>query len=134
MITSSTTTSNPPLRKTSATASAPAYRSASWRSASAAASGRMSTRPLAIIARMASPGTQTPYTNRSASSRATVDFPDADTPEITNSATPPSMSSARADVAWISGRGSHEVRAVASVTPDPRPGNNTASASTRITP
>ena len=31
---------------------------------------------------------------RSASSRATVDFPDADTPEITNSATPLSMSSA----------------------------------------
>jgi hypothetical protein len=37
------------------------------------------------MSRIASPGTQTPRSNRSASSRATVDFPDADTPEITNS-------------------------------------------------
>ena len=76
----------------------PEYRSASCRSASAPASGRISTRPLTIIARMASPGTQTACWNRSASNLATVDLPAADTPEITSSATPPIVSSAHAHV------------------------------------
>ena len=101
MITPSTTTSNPAPRKTSATARAPENRSASCRSASAPASGRISTRPLTIIARRASPGTQTPCWNRSASNLATVDLPAADTPEITNSATPPIVSSAHAHVVRI---------------------------------
>src|SRR5690349_23389617 len=95
MITSSTTTSKPPWRKTSATASAPAYRRSRWRSSSAPASGRMSARPLTTISLMVSPGTQTPCSNRPASSRATVDFPAAEMPEITNSATPPIMSGGR---------------------------------------
>jgi hypothetical protein len=63
----------------------------------------MSARPLTSISLMVSPGTQTPRSNRPASSRATVDFPAADTPEITNSDTPPMMSAGRPDVMRFSG-------------------------------
>src|SRR5215470_5823341 len=47
----------------------------------------MSARPVSTIDLMASPGTQTPWSRRLASSRATVVLPAAGTPEITNSAT-----------------------------------------------
>src|ERR1700758_3367583 len=47
----------------------------------------MSARPVTTIARIASPGTQTAFSRRLASSRPTVVLPAAGTPEITNSAT-----------------------------------------------